>query len=100
MYMKLQSTYKYTFIGQLQECNKPGVKRNVCFIMQLSSTPVSIDVSCFKNTRVIQKICSQHRYRALNVLKKSNLTHGKMKKHIFYQHVMFQLMRLSSLQYI
>ena len=52
------------------------------------------------HTSVIQKIRRQHRYRAQNAFKKSNFTHGKMKKHTFYQHVMFQLIWLSSFYYI
>mgnify|MGYP003692214881 CR=1 FL=1 len=52
------------------------------------------------HTRVIQKIRRQRCCRAQNVFKKSNLTHGKIQNHIFYQQVMFQLIWLSSLHYI
>ena len=54
----------------------------------------------FNHTRVIQKIRTQRCFRAQNVFKKSNLTHGKIQNHIFHQHVMLQLIWLNSLHYI
>ena len=51
-------------------------------------------------TRVIQKIRRQRCCQAQKVLKKSNLTHGKIQNHIFYQQLIFRLIWLSSLDYI
>ena len=54
----------------------------------------------FLNKRVIQKIRRQRCCQAQKVFKKSNLTHGKIQNHIFYQQLIFRLIWLSSLDYI
>ena len=48
-------------------------------------------------TRVIQKIRRQRCFWVHKVFINSNLTHGKIQNHMFYQQVMFQLIWFSSL---